>query len=304
MDFPTLTVEVTDLPEPSLPYINSMKASKVSENLEDTSPEIQAPSPEAKATTPRNSPSKSRRLRKDSLENLDEDPWASPALHKNHTHTVNNEATPSSNTTAAKPLRNGLSEPSRTTSAFTTHSEDPASTSATMASEAPPDSSGGGWGSDGPPNSGFAGAGQQGLSGGGFGDEQGHHSGGSAGRSLGGGRTYSRGVEETVIITLLPEKEGIFMFQHHNYEVKCTRKASSVIRRYSDFVWLLDCLHKRYPFRQLPLLPPKRVAGKKQESISVRRCLRQFSQREASFSRCHLYGEAQTWSCEIRQCTC
>jgi hypothetical protein len=25
---------------------------------------------------------------------------------------------------------------------------------------------------------------------------------------------------------------------------------------------LLDCLHKRYPFRQLPLLPPKRVGSK------------------------------------------
>ena len=34
-----------------------------------------------------------------------------------------------------------------------------------------------------------------------------------------------------------------------------------MVRRYSDFVWLLDCLHKRYPFRILPLLPPKRVAG-------------------------------------------
>jgi sorting nexin-8 len=50
------------------------------------------------------------------------------------------------------------------------------------------------------------------------------------------------------------------MFQHHNYEVSSQRRGSKVIRRYSDFVWLLDCLHKRYPFRVLPLLPPKRVA--------------------------------------------
>lgn len=61
-------------------------------------------------------------------------------------------------------------------------------------------------------------------------------------------------------MTLLPEKEGMFMFQHHNYEVGSSRRGSKVIRRYSDFVWLLDCLHKRYPFRVLPLLPPKRVA--------------------------------------------
>lgn len=81
-------------------------------------------------------------------------------------------------------------------------------------------------------------------------------------RSLGGGRVTGSGVEEVVTVNLLPEKEGIFMFQHRNYEVASTRRQSKVIRRYSDFVWLLDCLHKRYPFRQLPLLPPKRVAGK------------------------------------------
>jgi sorting nexin-8 len=60
---------------------------------------------------------------------------------------------------------------------------------------------------------------------------------------------------------MLPEKEGMFMFQHRNYEVKSVRRSSTVVRRYSDFVWLLDCLQKRYPFRRLPLLPPKRVQG-------------------------------------------
>jgi len=69
----------------------------------------------------------------------------------------------------------------------------------------------------------------------------------------------SKGAEEVVTVTLLEEKEGLFMFQHRNYEIASPRRGSKVIRRYSDFVWLLDCLHKRYPFRQLPLLPPKRV---------------------------------------------
>lgn len=78
-------------------------------------------------------------------------------------------------------------------------------------------------------------------------------------RMIGAPRTGS-GVEEHVVVNLLPEKEGLFMFQHHNYEVVSARRGSKVIRRYSDFVWLLDCLHKRYPFRVLPLLPPKRVA--------------------------------------------
>ena len=59
---------------------------------------------------------------------------------------------------------------------------------------------------------------------------------------------------------MLDEKEGMFLFQHRNYEVGSIRRNSKVIRRYSDFVWLLECLHKRYPFRQLPLLPPKRMS--------------------------------------------
>lgn len=88
----------------------------------------------------------------------------------------------------------------------------------------------------------------------------GQRPGSAANRTIGGGRT-GPAVEETITVTLMPEKEGIFLFQHHNYEVASSRRGSKVIRRYSDFVWLLDCLHKRYPFRALPLLPPKRVAG-------------------------------------------
>lgn len=78
-------------------------------------------------------------------------------------------------------------------------------------------------------------------------------------RRVGGNRTGGL-VEEKILVSLMPEKEGLFMFQHHNYEVVSHRRGSKVIRRYSDFVWLLDCLHKRYPFRVLPLLPPKRIA--------------------------------------------
>ncbi|KAL7272015.1 Sorting nexin mvp1 [Rhizina undulata] len=73
-------------------------------------------------------------------------------------------------------------------------------------------------------------------------------------------RSVIRGPEETVTVTVLPEKEGMFMFQHRNYQIASLRRGTRVVRRYSDFVWLLECLHKRYPFRQLPLLPPKRLA--------------------------------------------
>ena len=79
--------------------------------------------------------------------------------------------------------------------------------------------------------------------------------------TMSGSVAVPKGTGELVTITILPDKEGVFLFQHHNYEVQTIRRGSTVVRRYSDFVWLLDCLHKRYPFRRLPLLPPKRIQG-------------------------------------------
>ena len=214
--------------------------------------------------TPSATPAKSRKLRKDSLDNLNADPWASPALHKGHTHAVQNEATPSvDGTTSARPLVNGT-DAARTTSAFTTYASDSQPGHADTSNERQPrDRSGSGgvadWG-------GFGGSGQadpNGGMGGGFdsaGDGHGNVPPHSTRRAIGGGKTANRGNEEVVTVTLLPEKEGMFLFQHRNYEVKSARRGSAVVRRYSDFVWLLDCLHKRYPFRQLPLLPPKTIA--------------------------------------------
>lgn len=186
-------------------------------------------------------------------------------MHKTHTHEVNNEATPSNDITAARPIENGMMGPSRTTSAFTTHADDPVSKAASIGGDTsrdPPADGGGGWGSYGSSGNDFQNSRQSGLGEEGYnGDDQGNHSRGMVGRSIGGGRNTNRGAGEMITVTLLPDKEGMFMFQHRNYEVKSARRATTVIRRYSDFVWLLDCLHKRYPFRQLPLLPPKRVAG-------------------------------------------
>lgn len=188
-------------------------------------------------------------------------------MHKGHTHTVQNEATPNSNgTTAARPIGNGMTGASRTTSAFTTHGDEISKAASSIEDPSSDPSgvgNGGGWGSYGT-SSNYPNTSQSGLGGEGFGssgDDQRNHAGGLVGRSLGGNGHTNRNVEEIITVTVLPDKEGMFMFQHRNYEVKSARRASTVIRRYSDFVWLLDCLHKRYPFRQLPLLPPKRVAG-------------------------------------------
>lgn len=180
---------------------------------------------------------------------LESDPWGSPALHRGHDHTQQEQATSFTNGTSTVPTR--------TTSTFTTSSvveNDPTGSASfgppsqpSLTGEAP------GWGGE----AGFsAGAG-------GFAPTQPGSGGDGPGaipRPLGAGKRTGSTIEEEITVNLLDEKEGMFLFQHRNYEVASTRKNSKVTRRYSDFVWLLDCLHKRYPFRQLPLLPPKRVA--------------------------------------------
>lgn len=177
-------------------------------------------------------------------------------LHKDHNHSSTNGTTrPESNETRA---------PTRTTSTFTTSSLD-ASTNGDRSIPTEIPAAAGLWGSyDGDSTNAYSV--NSSIAEGGFGTvvgEDGSHRPNIPvpSRALGGGRVTGYGVEEIIQITLLPEKEGMFMFQHHNYEVVSPRRGSKVIRRYSDFVWLLDCLHKRYPFRQLPLLPPKRVGG-------------------------------------------
>jgi hypothetical protein len=224
---------------------------------------------------------------------------------------VENKETPQINgVTIARPIAGEIAT-QRTTSSYTTRSEADSTSGnimgSTQAVNAPSASTPGGWGSYENPSGGFTNGAPTGAESVGFG------SGGDesidptprTARSLGGGRTSNRGVEETVTITILPEKEGMFMFQHRNYEVKSARRGSTVIRRYSDFVWLLDCLHKRYPFRQLPLLPPKRVAGKCLFMIgSAEFRLTLHSEWPAFILRCNLHREAPARACPIYKCSC
>ncbi|BGP39898.1 Sorting nexin mvp1 [Rhodotorula kratochvilovae] len=64
--------------------------------------------------------------------------------------------------------------------------------------------------------------------------------------------------QQRIEVVLQGDLEG-WMVKHHVYQVIQPDKGLSVPRRYSDFVWLLDCLTRRYPFRLLPSLPPKRL---------------------------------------------
>ena len=179
------------------------------------------------------------------------DPWASPEMHRGHGHTNGVGAS-----AAPAPAM-------RTTSDFsTTAAGNPASIAESSYAAAPPTTSeaASSWGASNvyTAPSGSGGFGPTPEAGEGFGE--GDSSASTARRSAAPRTTLPKGVEEVITVAMLEEKEGLFLFQHRNYEVGSIRRNSKVIRRYSDFVWLLECLHKRYPFRQLPLLPPKRMA--------------------------------------------
>ena len=241
-----------ELPVPHLPYITKLKSKPAEE------PPRPPMTPQSRETTKQSSPPKSRRLPNDAYDSPEADPWASPATQKPSNSAPPNQIKPNPIPDFSSNRTNGLN--TRTTSAFTTHGASPEESSNEPSGNSA-QSGAPGWNSY---NGGTGGFSDQPTLGGGFasgGDDQHNGGGGEPRRSLGTSAVLPRGAEETVTITMLPEKEGVFMFQHRNYEVKCLRKNSTVVRRYSDFVWLLDCLHKRYPFRLLPLLPPKRVGG-------------------------------------------
>ncbi|KAJ6164773.1 hypothetical protein N7470_003445 [Penicillium chermesinum] len=174
---------------------------------------------------------RSQRPRRESLGGLESDPWASPDLHRNHTHEVPTQPSTLNGYGSIRSTNNAWSgnEAEDTSRIEVTREDTNDQTTGALASSA-----GSGWdGNAGVPT------------------------------DLPGFNDTPRGFAREIITLLHPASstaEGVFMFQHRNYEVKSARRGSTVVRRYSDFVWLLDCLQKRFPFRQLPLLPPKRVS--------------------------------------------
>ncbi|KAI1114638.1 hypothetical protein F5Y14DRAFT_414070 [Nemania sp. NC0429] len=279
-----------NLPEPQLP--SSLVTNKINNNDDDddddnNSNDGMSAFPSATATAelaakppqrPDTPPTSIPRPRKPSMDNPEDDPWNTPDAHMHHNHVATPKTTDyghsrtssRANGDGYSSLINSEAHP-RTTSNFTTASVPSASGSQSGGSAS---SAAGGWDyfSGSTINAaGFSDASQNSItspfgggSGGGGRAPQGDRDPG-ANPPTGHTRVIStsrtgNAVGENIFVTLMPEKEGMFMFQHHNYEVTSVRRGSKVIRRYSDFVWLLDCLHKRYPFRALPLLPPKRVA--------------------------------------------
>lgn len=68
---------------------------------------------------------------------------------------------------------------------------------------------------------------------------------------------------DTILLSKVPEKEGNFLFKHVNYQLESEKLGTKVIRRFSDFWWLWEVLLRRYPFRLIPHLPPKRLTASK-----------------------------------------
>ena len=239
---------ISGLPQPKVSYIDKLRTQAAQRAASPPS----VPSPEQTPSRP------ARTARQDSLD-PSSDPWASPTNSRGPPPSTAAHSTPSNGFPGGsmQPAPNGVTS---TSPNFNTRSGQPAE-SGPLNGSGP--AAGGAWGSyNASTGSGFSDAPT--IGGGGFGEAGGDQPGRSnhnPQRSVGGNlrAVSAHGTGETITVTMLPEKEGMFMFQHHNYEVKSFRRSSSVVRRYSDFVWLLDCLQKRYAFRRLPLLPPKRV---------------------------------------------
>ncbi|CCH41917.1 Sorting nexin MVP1 [Wickerhamomyces ciferrii] len=91
-------------------------------------------------------------------------------------------------------------------------------------------------------------------------------------------KTFDPLARDIITISEIPEKEGL-LFKHTNYLVAHlvplpdtdASNDRKVIRRYSDFVWLSEILLKKYPFRLIPELPPKKLASNSDPQFLERR---------------------------------
>ena len=64
--------------------------------------------------------------------------------------------------------------------------------------------------------------------------------------------------QESITVTVHGQAGYIFN-RYTLYQIQSFTRGTPVQRRYSEFVFLWDCLVKRYPFRILVGLPPKRI---------------------------------------------
>ncbi|KAG0676214.1 Sorting nexin mvp1 [Kluyveromyces marxianus] len=87
-------------------------------------------------------------------------------------------------------------------------------------------------------------------------------------------KTYSPLSDDIVVVEEIPEREGL-VFKHTNYSIKHLiplpgtdpSEDRTVVRRYSDFDWLQDVLLRKYPFRMIPELPPKKIGSQNADPL-------------------------------------
>jgi hypothetical protein len=75
--------------------------------------------------------------------------------------------------------------------------------------------------------------------------------------------------QDVIQIQICPQEKTLF--GHVNYTISSSVHNSKVIRRYSDFLWLQDVLLKKYPFRIITALPPKKAVGADTAFLEKRR---------------------------------
>lgn len=70
---------------------------------------------------------------------------------------------------------------------------------------------------------------------------------------------YNPTVPPSLFVKVQNTNAGSFLLKHTEFSVSGTFSNSEIgcMRRYRDFVWLHDCLVALYPFRCVPLVPPK-----------------------------------------------
>ncbi|KIK61749.1 hypothetical protein GYMLUDRAFT_73257 [Collybiopsis luxurians FD-317 M1] len=114
-----------------------------------------------------------------------------------------------------------------------------------------------------PPNmSGFDSSGSRGVSSGGFGSN-------APSTVTGTGLSKDWWKKQKSVNVMIQGQQGFILNRYTVYQIS-TERGTPVIRRYSEFVFLWDCLYRRYPFRLFPALPPKRI-GPDEHFIEQRR---------------------------------
>ncbi|CAF2111609.1 unnamed protein product [Rotaria magnacalcarata] len=75
---------------------------------------------------------------------------------------------------------------------------------------------------------------------------------------------------DTIQVDKVPEKKGIII-RHVEYDITSMRLRNKVSRRYNDFFVLHELLTSKYPYRIIPILPPKKTVNVDSEFLEERR---------------------------------